>query len=308
MNQYYYSFSRYLREKFACRVHKISLNAGFNCPNLDGTLSTKGCIFCNNKAFARFAETKISLTEQIAGSMEYARKRMGAKKFIAYFQSFSSTYGEFEFLKTQYELIRKFDDIVGISISTRPDCIDEQKLDLIESFACDYEVYVEYGLQTVHDRILKGINRNHTFADFKKAVELTAKKNINIGVHLILGLLGETKEDMLKTAKVISTMGLWGVKFHCLHVVKDTGLKDMYDKAKIKLLSEDEYIDILIDFLELIPKEFVILRLVSDADRNLLTAPLWINNKQRVIIRIAERFKERNTYQGRLYESTCCKN
>jgi len=304
MTRYYYSFNQHLREKFGERIHRISLNAGFGCPNIDGTLSTEGCIFCNNKAFSHFAKKTIPLEEQIIQSMAYARARFGARKFIAYFQSFTNTYGDVDFLKKQYFCVRKFDNIVGLSISTRPDCIDEEKLDLIESFAKDYVLYIEYGFQTIHEKSLKFINRNHTFRDFQKAIELTIKRNnINIAAHVILGLPGEEKIDMLTTAQTISKLPLWGVKFHCLHVVKDTTLEGMYKKGKIKLLSEDEYVDILVSFLEIIPKEWVILRLVSDADRDLLIAPLWVNEKQKILKKIEEEFKRRNTFQGRLYES-----
>ena len=241
--------------------------------------------------------------------MEYARRRFKARKFIAYFQSFTSTYGKAEFLRRQYGVIRRFDNIVGIAISTRPDCIDEDKLDIIESFTDKYEVYIEYGLQTIHNRTLKAVNRNHTFDDFKKAVDIThRRKDIRISAHIILGLPGETKEDMLETARVISAMPLWGIKFHCLHIVKQTALEKMYNEGKVRLLSENKYVDILINFLEYMPKDCVILRLVSDADRDLLIAPKWINEKQRVLKKIESEFELRKTYQGRLYESTYCKS
>lgn len=318
MKDRFYSFNSYLREQFGVRTRKISVNAGFNCPNLDGSLSDKGCIFCDNKAFSRFANSNpIPIEEQISKSMEYSRARFKAEKFIVYFQSFSNTYGNIDFLKKQYDIVKKFKDIAGISISTRPDCIDDEKLSLIESYSKDYSVFIEYGIQTGHNKTLKFINRNHTFEDFKKAVELTAKRaNIKIGAHIILGLPGETKEDMLSTAKVLSKMPLWGLKFHCLHVVKGTALEKMYNEGKIypvrdklssdsckssngaNLLSEDEYIDVLIGFLENTPKDRVILRLVSDADRELLIAPLWVNEKQRILKKIEEEFKKRNTYQG----------
>jgi len=310
MNQYYYPFSQYLKNRFGGRVHRLSLDGGFGCPNIDGTFSNEGCVFCNNRAFSYFTnQNNISLEEQITSSMNYARRRFGAEKFIAYFQSFTSTYGETEFLSRQYNTIRKFDNIVGIAISTRPDCIDVEKLDVIESFAKGYEVYIEYGLQSVHDKTLKLINRNHSFSDFKKAVDMTyQRKNIHISVHIILGLPQESKKDMLETARVISAMPLWGIKFHCLHVVKETALEKVYNKGQVKLLSEEEYIDVLIRFLEIIPKDYVILRLVSSADKDLLIAPEWINNKQRVLKKIENEFKIRKTYQGRLYENTYCKS
>ncbi len=305
MEERFYSFNRYLREKFGQRVHRISLDAGFGCPNINGDLNSKGCIFCNNRAFSYFSNLPhLSLEEQIIRAKDYARERFKANKYIAYFQSNSSTYGDIKSLRKQYDIIRKFDDFVGIAISTRPDCIDEQKLGLIEEFTKDYAVYIEYGLQTVHDRTLKVINRNHTFSDFQKAVELTASRsNINIGVHIILGLPGETKEDMLITAKVLAKMPLWGVKFHILHVVKDTVLAKMYTEGKVELLSLEKYVDILISFLELLPKNQVILRLVSDAHRDFLIAPSWVNDKGKALKRIEDEFNKRQTYQGALLKS-----
>ncbi len=307
MHGFYFSFNQYLKGKFGVRVHRLSLDGGFSCPNIDGQLSKKGCIFCNNAAFSFFTRKKqLPLEAQIIQAQEYARRRFNAEKFIAYFQSFTSTYGDKEFLLTRYSVIRKFPDIVGLAVSTRPDCIDEEKLDIIESFTDAYEVFIEYGLQSVHDTTLKRINRNHTFDDFCRAVDMTVKRDnphLHVAVHIILGLPGESKEDMYHTAEVLSTMNLWGVKFHCLHVVKNTPLEEMYNRGELYLLREDEYIDILIGFMERIPSGWVILRLVSDAQRSLLVAPQWVNDKIHILKRIDEEFLRRNTYQGRLYES-----
>ncbi|MFH1768187.1 MAG: TIGR01212 family radical SAM protein [Candidatus Omnitrophota bacterium] len=299
MSRYYYSFNQYLQEKFKQRVHRLSLDAGFSCPNIDGNLSGDGCLFCNNKAFSRFSNAKkVPLESQIIQSMDYAGRRFGAKKFIAYFQSFTNTYADSEFLSRQYNTIRKFDDIVGLAISTRPDCIDEEKLDIIESFAGDYAVFIEYGLQSVHDKTLRRINRNHAFIDFQRAITQTVQRGISIGVHVILGLPGENKEDMLETARQLSGMPLWGIKFHCLHVVKDTALEELYDKGAITLLCEDKYINILVDFIELIPKDWVILRLISDSQKEFLVGPEWINNKPKVLEKIEEEFVRRKSFQG----------
>lgn len=309
MSDYYYSYNKYLHNRFGKRVHKIGLEAGFGCPNIDGQLSSKGCIFCNNKSFSRYSNSRdISLDEQIVQTMEYAGKRFKAKKFIAYFQGFSSTYGDIEDLKKQYDVIKKYNDIVGISISTRPDCIDSEKLALIESFTSDYEVYIEYGLQTVNDKTLVNINRNHTFYDFQKAVELTMGRNISIGVHVILGLPGETKSDILRTAKIISDMPLWGIKFHCLHVVKDTVMQERYEQKMVNILSANEYIDLAVSFMEYIPKEWVVLRLFSEEAKGLVISPIWACNKYILLKMVEGEFKRRKTCQGVLYESACIKN
>jgi len=306
MDRLYYSFSQFLKERFGYRVHKLSLNAGFLCPNIDGTLSSEGCIFCNNRAFSYFVNKEASaLEEQISSSIDFARRRFKAKKFVAYFQSFTNTYADLDLLKERYDTIRKFPDIVGLSISTRPDCIDEKKLELIESFTKEYMVWVEFGLQTAHDKSLTFLNRNHTFGDFLKAVRLAHNRNILIGVHIILGIPNETKQDMLSTAKGIASLPLSGIKFHCLHVVKNTSLETLYRNSQVVLLTMNEYIDILIGFLELIPEDWVILRLLSEAHKDLLNAPLWVNTKGLFSKELEQRMRERNTYQGKCFRRVC---
>jgi radical SAM protein (TIGR01212 family) len=297
---YYNSYNNYLRQAFGCRVHRLSLNAGFDCPNLDGTLSRDGCIFCDNKAFSHFAgKPGTPLKEQISSSMEHAKKRFKAEKFIAFFQAFSSTYAPADKLKETYSIIEGYPDIVGLAVSTRPDCLDAEKIAVLKSFAPKREVYLELGLQSIHDKTLQLINRNHSYGDFLKALDLAVSAGIKTAAHVIFGLPGEDKTAMLETARALAKLPLWGIKFHCLHVVKNTRLEKMYNSGKAKLLSETEYIDILIDFLELMPKDRVILRLVSDADKDLLVAPEWINEKQRLIAEIEKEMIKRKTYQGK---------
>ncbi len=304
MHNPYYSFNSFLRDKFGERAHKLSLDAGFSCPNIDGSKSGKGCIFCNNRSFSRFVSNRrIPLKEQIRQSMEYAFKRFKAKKFIAYFQSFTNTYAGVRELEEKYSVIKSFPEIVGLSVSTRPDCVDKEKIKLIKTFTSDYMVWIEYGLQTIHDKSLNFLNRGHNYEDFLKALSLTEGQGVYIGVHLILGILGETKEMMMETARKISKLPLSGVKFHCLYVVKDTLLEDMYDQGGVELLSEEEYADIVCGFLERIPPNWAVLRLVSDADREYLRAPLWVNQKQRVVNRIKQELMKRSSYQGRLFRS-----
>ena len=304
MDARYYSFNKYLQDRFGCRVHRLSLNAGFGCPNLDGTLSSDGCIFCANKAFSHFAENPgVPLKDQLAQAKAFAQKRFKAEKFIAYFQSFSATYADPDHLKKQYSVIEGDDDIVGLAISTRPDCIDDAKLDVIESFSSKYEVYLEYGLQSVHDQTLAAINRNHAFADFQKAVGMTAGRKIHVACHVILGLPGETLADIFATAKKLAELPLWGVKFHCLHVVKDTALEKLYNSQRLRLFSRDEYIDALVGFLEILPPQFVVLRLVSDADPRYLVAPAWVNDKPKFILEFERELKQRDSFQGKSYGS-----
>ncbi len=301
MADYYYSFNDYLKERFGGRVRRLSLNAGFTCPNRDGKIGREGCVYCNDKGFAPFAGTRLSLKEQVRKSMGFANARYDAKKFIAYFQNATNTYAPLDALKDAYDVIKEFPDIVGLYISTRPDCVDEKKLDLIGSYSGDYDVWMEYGLQSSHERTLKFINRGHTYHDFVKAAEMTAARNIKVGAHVILGLPGETKDDMLKTAEKIAKLPVSGVKFHILHVLKDTKLERYYENGDVRLLDLDGYVETVCDFLEVLSPKCVVFRLISDARDDVLIAPKWINRKAEAIEAVKKEFKIRGTRQGYKY-------
>jgi len=301
MEEHYYSFNSYLKKRFGERVQRLSLNAGFTCPNRDGKISREGCIYCNDEGFSPFANTDLSLSEQIHRSIDYANKRYNAKKFIAYFQNATNTYAPLDKLKETYDVIKGFPDIVGLNISTRPDCVDEKNLDLIRSYSNDYDVWIEYGLQSSHERTLKFINRGHSYHDFVKAAEMTAERNIKVGAHIILGLPGETKDDMLKTAEKIAGLPVSGLKFHVLHVLKDTKLQHFYEKGSLHLLGLDNYVSTVCDFLEIVNSECVIFRLVSDARDDCLVAPGWINRKSDVIEAVKKEFRKRGSKQGAKY-------
>lgn len=304
MNEPFYSFNTYLKSKFGERVHRISLNAGFSCPNIDGSLSSQGCLYCNNKGFGQYAQTAKTIEEQIEESIAYYAKKLKVRKFIAYFQSFSNTYDNAQALKKKYDLIKKFPDIVGLFISTRPDCIDEEKIKLIADYQERYLVWLEYGLQTTHNHLLKAINRNHTYENFLSTLVLTRKYGINVGVHMILGLPKASREDMLIDAERIAALDIQGVKFHALHVFKDTPLAQSYQRGKITLLNCQDYITIIVDFLECIPASMVVLRLVSTANPLYLLAPLWINDKAQIIEDIEKEFRRRGTRQGSRYKKS----
>ncbi len=297
----YYSFSKYLKGRYGTRVHRLSLDAGFTCPNRDGTLDAEGCIYCNEKGFSRFAGKNLSLYEQIERSMAFARERFKAEKFIAYFQNASGTYAPVKKLKETYDVIKDYTDIVGLFISTRPDCIDDEKLELIKSYKDDYEVWVEYGLQTIHDKTLKVINRKHSFEQSREAIEKTAEKGIKVAVHVILGLPGESAGDMIATAREISKLPVSGVKIHVLHVLKDTKLEELYKEEKIGLLTEKQYIKEVSGFLENLRPDCVIFRLLSDADPDYLIVPTWINSKAAVIKGIKEELHARGSRQGKIH-------
>jgi radical SAM protein (TIGR01212 family) len=293
---HYYSFSTYLKERFHAKVKRLSLDAGFSCPNKDEK-GNGGCIFCNELGFSRYAGENKPLKDQIEESIGFARKK-GAEKFIAYFQNATNTYAEPARLKEAYDIIRGYPDIVALSISTRPDCVDDEKLDLIRSYARDYEVWVEYGIQTIHDRTLKNISRGHTFARSEEAITKTAGKGVKVGAHVILGLPGETTENMVETARKLSELPVSGVKLHVLHVLKGTPLEEMYARGEVRLLERDEYVNIACDFLENLRPDCVIMRLVSDANKEFLVAPEWINEKLPVINQIESEFSVRKTHQG----------
>ncbi len=295
----YYKFSDYLKEKFDCRVHKITVDAGFSCPNIDGTLSKRGCIFCENYAFSPPVRKKnIPVEQQIREGMEYGTRRYRAKKFLVYFQPYSNTYATAKILEERYDIIRKFQDIVGVSIGTRPDLVDEKKISLIEGYTREYEVWIEYGLQSVHDRTLKLINRNHTFKDFLKAVELTRNRGIRICAHVIIGLPGETEEDILETAKECSRLDIDAIKIHPLHVVKGTILEKMFNEGKYVPLELESYVEITSQFLCHLNPRMVIQRLTADCPKEMLVTPEWINRKQQVIMKIEENMLKKNLSQG----------
>ena len=294
----YYSFSNYLKKKYGTKVRRIGLDAGFSCPHKDDITKEGGCIFCNELGFSSFAGMHMTLEGQIEQAMAEIRSRKGANKFIAYFQNATGTNAEPDRLKEAYDIIKKYPDIVALYISTRPDCMDDEKLDLISGYTSDYEVWVEYGIQSVHDRTLEIVNRGHTFGQAVETIHKTAEKNIKVGAHIILGLPGESGEDMIATAKTMSALPVSGIKLHVLHVLKDTKLEDLYRQGRIDLLSRDDYVELACDFLEHIKPDCVIFRLVSDARKEYLIAPDWINNKLDVIKHIEDKFAERGTSQG----------
>ena len=295
----YYQFSEYLKNKFGKKVYKITLDAGFSCPNRDGSISSGGCIFCDNGgSFSQSHSKALSVPDQVKIGVSNLSSRFKAQKFMSYFQAYSNTYKPVDELKEIYDSALCHPDIVGISIGTRPDCVDEQKLDLIASYVPNYETWVEYGLQSMHDKTLKFINRGHDFETFVKAFKLTKERGINVGVHVILGLPNETKTDMLETIKTLADLGVDGVKFHCLCIFPNTKLYDMYENGEITLLEEDEYIQIACDCIEILPSDTTIHRLGGNGLQALKIAPKWLNKKFEILNRIDDELEKRNSYQG----------
>jgi len=301
MHKRYNNFNTYLRNIFGCRVQKITIDAGFSCPNRDGTISTRGCIYCNVRGSGTGAyATGLSVTDQLLQGKRVLSKRYKAKKFIAYFQAFSNTYAPFDKLKSLYEEALEVDDVVGLSIGTRPDCVDESVLELLQGYGKKYLVWIEYGLQSVHDATLAFINRGHDFKCFKKTVAATKNRGIKICAHVILGLPNEKKTDMLKTARAVASMEIDGLKIHLLYVVKGTKLDKLYATGKYRCLEQHEYVDLVCDFLERIPKNMIIQRLTGDPHPEELVAPMWSKKKMEILNLIKETLEKRDSWQGKL--------
>lgn len=300
--QRYRSFSGYLKEIFGCRVHKISLDGGFTCPNRDGTRGIGGCIYCNNEGFSyNTARVRRPLEEQIEQGIEYMRRRFRADKFIAYFQAYSSTYAPLEKLKNTYDLVKSHSEIVGLFISTRPDCVPDPVLDLIASYRGKYLTWLELGLQSSSDFTLEKLNRSHTVAEFSSAVTRAKTRGIPVTAHVILGLPGETRKEMLETADFLAGLGVEGVKIHALHLVKNTLLAEKYLARPFPLLSLDDYASLVCDFLERIPPDAVVQRIAVDISRDMLVAPEWCVYKSRTAVAIQEELDRRNSRQGLLF-------
>jgi len=286
-------------------VHKISIDAGFTCPNRDGTISHEGCIYCDpmgsGTGASRIGQT---ISEQIIVGKKRLYRRYKAQKFLAYFQAFTNTYASCEVLKSYYDEALNDPDIVGLCIGTRPDCVDEEKLQLIQSYTSKYMVWIEYGLQSIHNNTLKKINRGHTFEDFIYSIRLTQGRSIYICAHVILGLPGETREDIIETAVALANLGIDGVKIHSLYVAEDTPLASLYKSGAFQVLTQEAYIDLVVDFLERLPPHMVIQRLTGDPNPTRLVAPEWTLKKQMTLELIKRRMETRDTYQGKLYTAT----
>jgi radical SAM protein (TIGR01212 family) len=298
----YRSFNSYLREIFGCRVQKISVDAGLTCPNRDGTLSYGGCIYCNQRGSGTGAfERALSIREQLEMGKARLAKRYKAKKFIAYFQSFSNTYGPLATLKLFYEEALSVSDIVGLSLGTRPDCAPDEVLDYLKELSREHLIWVEYGLQSSNDATLIRINRGHTVEAFLDAVSRSRARNLPICVHIILGLPGESREDMLETARFLACQDIQAVKIHLLYVILGTPLEEWYRTGGFQCLSLDEYISIVAEFLSLLPSRFIIQRLTGDPHPRELAAPAWALEKQRNLRAIHDHMRNHGLYQGKFY-------
>ncbi len=280
----YYSLNNYLRDTFGDKVYKISIDGGFTCPNRDGTLDTRGCIFCSKGGSGEFSQSrKLSVSEQLDAGKALVENKIKSGKYIAYFQPFTNTYAPVDVLREKYlEAVNK-DYIVALSIATRPDCLEDDVIKLLEEINSIKPVFVELGLQTIHERSAEYIRRGYTIDIYEKAVNKLKQIGVNVVVHLILGLPGESREDMLESVDYVCKIGVDGIKLQLLHILKGTDLEKEYLNGKVRPLEFDEYINLIKDCVEIIPENIVIHRLTGDGAKKDLIAPLWSADKKKVI-------------------------
>ena len=289
----YLSFNKYLKDKFGQKVYKISLDGGFTCPNRDGKTGTRGCIFCSKGGSGDFAESReMSITEQIESGKKKVEKKIKSGKYIAYFQAFTNTYAPVEMLRQKYEEAINHPDIVALSIATRPDCLGDDVLKLLDEMNKIKPVFVELGLQTIHQKSAKYIRRGYDLSVYDKAVRDLKKIGVNVVVHVILGLPNESENDMIETVKYVCESGANGIKLQLLHVIDGTDLAKDYEKGLFKTLEFDEYVNLIVKCVKIIPKDIVIHRLTGDGAKKDLIAPLWSADKKRVLNAINKALRE----------------
>jgi len=298
--QRYRKLNTFLRSTFGEKVYRVGLSGGFSCPNRDGSKGSGGCLFCNPASSEPLGFIPgASLSEQFAKSVQYINWRHSAEKFIAFFQDYTTTYADVSDLEAMFREVLSFPGVVGLALGTRPDCLSDEILSVLERIAKDTFLWVELGIQSAHDKTLTLLNRCHTVAESIWAIAALQARHIAVSGHVILGLPGESSEDMLATARLLAETGIQGVKIHNLHVVEDTVLAKMYRRGEYEALTLQEYIDLAITFLEHLPPSVIIQRLSGEAPRRFTVAPDWSVNKLAVVNAIARELEARNSWQGK---------
>lgn len=298
----YYSLDAYYKEEFGDKVYKLSLDGGMTCPNRDGTLGTGGCIFCSSGGSGDFAASNhLSITEQIEEAKSRVAKKVKSNRYVAYFQAYTNTYAKVSYLRSIFTEAIEHKDIVALSIATRPDCLPDEVLKLLAELNEKKPIYIELGLQTIHEDSAKLIRRGYPLPIFEEALRRLSMINIPVIVHVILGLPGESKEMMLSTIDYLANLPIHGIKLQLMHVLKHTELETLYAKnpALFSLLNLEDYINVLVECLEHLPPNIVIHRITGDGPKNLLIAPIWSGNKRLVLNTISQELKKRNSYQGK---------
>jgi radical SAM protein (TIGR01212 family) len=298
----YYYFSDYLRDTYGTRVLKIPINAGLSCPNRIGA-DGRGCMFCSRDGSASPGTGGSTIPEQIESAKKNFKRADAATRYIAYFQAFTNTHGAVEGLKVLYDQAVRQKDVIGLMIGTRPDCLPDETLDLVSSYRKDgFELWLEIGMQTIHDKSLEFLNRGHTHGDTVRAIDRAAGRSIPVCVHLILGIPGEDWKEMMETAHALKAMKVSGVKFHHLHVIRDTGLERLYRDGLMIPLTQKEYVSLLCDFIERISPRILVHRLLGEREESTLVAPRWSLDKGTVVKEIECEFLRRGTFQGFLFD------
>lgn len=296
----YYTLNQHLREVFGEKVFKVSLDAGFTCPNRDGVLGWGGCVYCSARGSGDFAgQVEKSIHEQFVEVKEVMSRKWPNAKYLAYFQAYTNTYAPIERLREVYEQALQEEGVVGISIATRPDCLPEEVLDYLEELNQRTYLWVEIGLQSIHDRTMEWVGRGHTYSDFVQGLEKLQQRKIRVCAHMIFGLPGETLEDMKVSVQAVAELPLQGLKLHLLHVLRGTPLAKIYEREPFPLLSQEEYVTLISDVLEILPPQMIIHRLTGDAPRKDLIAPLWSLKKWEVLNAIDRELERRGTWQGK---------
>lgn len=298
----YHTLNYYYRNMYGEKVFKVSLDAGFTCPNRDGAVAKGGCIFCSSRGSGDFAgDRKLDLKQQFWEVKEKMHQKWPKAKYIGYFQAFTNTYAPASVLKEMYETILEEEGVVGLAIATRPDCLPDDVLNLLEETNDKSNLWIELGLQTIHEKTQKLINRGHDYDVFLDGINKLRERNINIIVHIIVNLPGEGYEEMMATAKAVAKLPVQGIKIHMLHLMKHTPMVKLYEEGKLNFMNRETYTKLVVDILEILPPEMIVHRLTGDAPPELLIEPKWTLKKWEVLNGIDKELEQRNTWQGKYY-------
>lgn len=293
-NRRFYSLNDFFKDEFKDKIFKVSLDGGFTCPNRDGKVAHGGCIFCSDAGSGEFAgNRRKSITEQIDEQLEFLKDKVKDKKVIAYFQNFTNTYGDVEYLREIYYEALNHPKVLGLAIGTRPDCIEDDTLELLKEINEKYFFWIELGLQTIDDKVAKIINRGYPLSTYIETSKKLKDSGIKFVTHMIVGLPTEEREDILNTAKCIVQSGAWGIKIHSLHIIKGTPLERLYNDKKFKVFTLDEYVDIVVTILKLLPDKMVVHRVTGDGKKDEVVEPKWSLNKRKVLNEIEKELKKR---------------
>ena len=301
-NDKFYKLNSFLKENFKEKIYKVSLDGGFTCPNRDGKISNKGCLFCSDKGSGEFAGDRCkTITTQIDEQIDFMKDKIGSSKVIAYFQNFTNTYGDVEYLRKIYYEALNHEKVIGIAIATRPDCLSDDVINLLDEINKKYFLWVELGLQTANDSIGKIINRGYDTKVYIDSCKILSEKNIKFVTHMIVGLPNEEKKDLYDTIDLINSVKSWGIKIHLLYILKNSKLLNYYQQNPFKIYEKDEYENTVIELLERLSPSIVVHRLTGDAKKDELFEPLWSLNKRGILNSIEKKLKSSKSYQGKFF-------